>query len=322
MIYPSNQMSVEPYISFLLPCFNESEVLIEMHRRVKEVGEKLSKPYEVVFVNDGSTDDTFHKMVALTERDPMLVIVDLSRNHGHQLALSAGLQCCAGERVLVLDADLQDPPELLPQMLELMDQGADVVFAQRRTRLGDAPLKRFACAVFYRLLQKLSDTPIPLDTGDFRLMSRRVVNQILQMPERHRFIRGMVSWVGYRQVPFFYDREKRFAGETKYPFFRLLALALDGIAASSTKPLMLASYAGALFAFLCLGFIGYAIYSLLFIGQTPQGWTSLMIVVTLMGSVQLFVLGIIGQYLGRIHEQVRGRPIFIIRDIVRGRSLS
>lgn len=152
MIYPSNQMSVEPYISFLLPCYNESEVLFEMHRRVKEVGEKLSKPYEIVFVNDGSTDDTFHKMVALTERDPMLVIVDLSRNHGHQLALSAGLQCCAGERVLVLDADLQDPPELLTQMLELMDQGADVVFAQRRTRLGDAPLKRFACAVFYHIL--------------------------------------------------------------------------------------------------------------------------------------------------------------------------
>ena len=151
-------------------------MLFEMHRRVKEVGEKLSKPYEIVFVNDGSTDDTFHKMVVLTEKDPMLVIVDLSRNHGHQLALSAGLQCCAGERVLVLDADLQDPPELLTQMLELMDQGADVVFAQRRTRLGDAPLKRFACAVFYRLLQKLSDTPIPLDTGDFRLMSRRVVN--------------------------------------------------------------------------------------------------------------------------------------------------
>ena len=181
-------------------------------------------------------------MVVLTERDPMLVIVDLSRNHGHQLALSAGLQCCAEEQVLVLDADLQDPPELLPQMLELMDQGADVVFAQRRTRLGDAPLKRFACA---------------------RRQSR-IINKAFNV------------------------------GQLR----------------------------GRLFAFLCLGFIGYAIYSLLFVGQTPQGWTSLVIVVTLMGSVQLFVLGIIGQYLGRIHEQVRGRPIFIIRDVVRGRSLS
>lgn len=322
MTSTTNKNLVAPYVSFLLPCFNESEVLNEMHRRVKDVGEKLAKPYEIVFVNDGSTDDTYQKMIVLTEIDPMLVIVDLSRNHGHQLALSAGLQCCLGERVLVLDADLQDPPELLSQILVLMDRGADVVFAQRRTRRGDAPLKRIACAVFYRLLQKLSDTPIPLDTGDFRLMSRRVVDKILQMPERHRFIRGMVSWVGYQQVPFFYDREKRFAGETKYPFFRLLALALDGIAASSTRPLMLASYAGGLFAILCFGFIVYAVYSLFFVGETPQGWTSLMIVVTLMGSVQLFVLGIIGQYLGRIHEQVRGRPIFIIRDIVRGRSIS
>ena len=320
MISPLTSNLERPYLSFLLPCYNESEVLAEMYKRVKGVGESLQKPYEIVFVNDGSSDDTFVKMLALTTEDPMLVVVDLSRTHGHQLALSAGLQCCAGERILVLDADLQDPPELLPQMLAVMDQGADVVFAQRRTRRGDAPLKRMACAVFYRLLQRLSDTPIPLDTGDFRLMSRRVVDQILQMPERHRFIRGMVSWVGYRQVPFLYDREKRFAGETKYPFIRLLRLALDGIAASSTRPLMLASYAGALFAFLCLGFIGYALYSWFFVGKTPQGWTSLMIIVTLLGSVQLLVLGIIGQYLGRIHEQVRGRPIFIIRDIVRGQT--
>lgn len=309
------------YLSFLLPCFNESEVLNEMHRRVKCVGESLGKSYEIVLVNDGSRDDTLAKMIEIAQHDPNLVIVDLSRNHGHQLALSAGLQCCRGERVLVLDADLQDPPELLPEMDAVMDRGVDVVYAQRRTRYGDAPLKRMACAIFYRMLQRLSDTPIPLDTGDFRLISRRVVNQVTQMPERHRFIRGMVSWVGFKQEAFLYDRAARFAGETKYPLVRLLRLALDGIAASSTRPLTLASYAGAGFAFICLGLILYALYSWLFVGETPQGWTSLMIIVTLLGSVQLFVLGIFGQYLGRIHEQVRGRPIFIIRDVIRGSAL-
>jgi len=307
-----------PYVSFLLPCYNESAVICEMHRRVKAVGECLGQPYEIVLVNDGSTDDTFSKMCLLAQTDPALVVVDLSRNHGHQLALSAGLQCCVGDRVLILDADLQDPPELLPEMLKVMDDGVDVVFAQRRTRLGDARMKRVACAVFYRLLQRLSDTPIPLDTGDFRLVSRRVVNLIVQMPERHRFIRGMVSWVGFRQVPFLYDREKRFAGETKYPFTKLLKLAIDGIAASSTRPLALAGYAGLIFAALCLGLIGYALYSWFKVGATPQGWTSLMIVVTLLGSTQLFMLGIFGHYLGRVHEQVRGRPVFMIRDVIRG----
>jgi dolichol-phosphate mannosyltransferase len=244
-------------------------------------------------------------------------VVNLSRNHGHQLALSAGLQYCSGDRVLILDADLQDPPELLPQMLALMDQGADVVYAQRRSRSGDPLLKRLACAVFYRMLSRLSETPIPLDSGDFRLISRRVLELLLQMPERHRFIRGMVSWVGFRQVPFPYDRDKRFAGATKYPFGRLLRLALDGVVSSSIRPLALASYAGLLFAGAGFLLIVYALYSWWKVGQTPQGWTSLMIVVTVLGSVQLFVLGIIGQYLGRIHEQTRARPLFLVESVFR-----
>jgi polyisoprenyl-phosphate glycosyltransferase len=304
-------------LSFLLPCYNEGAVLPETYRRVKAVADALGKRYEIVLVNDGSSDNTLAQMLQFAQTDPTLVIVNLSRNHGHQLALSAGLHYCTGERVLILDADLQDPPELLPQMLALMDQGADVVYAQRRTRSGDALLKRIACAVFYRLLQRLSETPIPLDSGDFRLISRRVLDLILQMPERHRFIRGMVSWVGFKQVPFLYDRDKRFAGKTKYPFGRLLRLALDGVAASSTRPLALASYAGLLFAGAGLLLIVYALYSWLMVGKTPQGWTSLMIVVTVLGSVQLLVLGIIGQYLGRIHEQTRGRPLFLVESVYR-----
>jgi glycosyltransferase involved in cell wall biosynthesis len=304
--------SSRPFLTLLIPCYNESAVLAETYRRIKGVVSSLNEPCEIVLVNDGSEDDTLVQMVQLANQDSAIVILNLSRNHGHQLALSAGLQYCTGQRVLIMDADLQDPPELLPQMLRLMEGGADVVYAQRRTRSGDQPLKRLACAIFYRLLSRLSDADIPLDVGDFRLISRRVLDILLQMPERHRYLRGMVSWVGFRQVPLLYDRDRRYAGKTKYPFHRLLALALDGIAASSTRPLALASYAGVLFAAAGLVLIAYAIFSWWKVGKTPQGWTSLMVVVTVMGSVQLFVLGIIGQYLGRIHEQIRGRPLFIV----------
>lgn len=314
---PGTRGEQRPYLTFLLPCYNEGAVLPETYRRIKAVAASLQRSHEIVMVNDGSSDDTLAQMLQFAQRDPALVIVNLSRNHGHQVALSAGLNYCAGERVLIMDADLQDPPELLPQMLALMDQGADVVYAQRRSRPGDEMLKRIACAVFYRMLNRLSEMPIQLDSGDFRLISRRVLELLLQMPERHRFLRGMVSWVGFRQVPVLYDRDKRFAGVTKYPFSRLVRLALDGVVASSVRPLALASYAGMLFAAAGFALIVYALYSWWRIGQTPQGWTSLMIVVTVLGSVQLFVLGIIGQYLGRMHEQMRGRPLFVVDKVYR-----
>jgi dolichol-phosphate mannosyltransferase len=313
----SSNTSPRPHVSFLLPCYNEGEVLPETYRRVKATAEGLRRPYEIVLVNDGSTDSTLARMRRMATEDPALLIVDLSRNHGHQLALSAGLHFCSGERVLIMDADLQDPPELLPEMLALMDQGADVVYAQRRSRPGDEPLKRLACGVFYRLLDQLSDMPIPLDTGDFRLISRRVLEIILAMPERHRFLRGMVSWVGLNQVPILYDRDPRFAGKTKYPLRKLLGLALDGIVSSSVKPLALASYAGLVFAAASLVLICYTLYSWLWVGKTPQGWASLMVTVTTLGACQLFVLGIFGQYLGRMHEQLRGRPLFIVKEVIR-----
>ncbi|MGC9196266.1 MAG: glycosyltransferase family 2 protein [Syntrophobacteraceae bacterium] len=307
--------TTRPYVSFLLPCYNEAQVLSETYRRVKAVADSLGKTYEIVFVNDGSTDATLDRLLELSREDSSLTVVELSRNHGHQLALSAGLHYCGGDRVLIMDADLQDPPELLPGMLALMDEGADVVYAQRRSRPGDSIPKRIACSLFYRFLGKLTEVPIPVDTGDFRLISRRVVEIILQMPERQRFIRGMVSWVGFRQVPILYDRDGRFAGTTKYPFWRLMKLALDGIVASSVRPLALASWAGLAFAACSLVLLVYILWSWLFVGKTPQGWASLMMIVTVMGSIQLFVLGIIGQYLGRMHEQVRARPIFIVREV-------
>jgi glycosyltransferase involved in cell wall biosynthesis len=314
---PASDPVAPPWLSVVLPCFNESEVIDETHRRVTTVCQALNRPYELIVVNDGSRDDTWARLCQLTKRDPHLVAVNLSRNHGHQIALSAGLHFASGERILIMDADLQDPPELLPEMLRQMDGGVDVVYAQRRSRLGDALLKRFFCAVYYRLLQWLADTHIPLDTGDFRLISRRVRNLIVAMPERQRFIRGMVSWVGFGQEPIFYDRDARFAGQTKYPFRKLAALAVEGILSSTCKPLRIALPVGivAITISMILGI--YALISWLFVNRTPQGWASLLCAVAFFGGSQLVVLGILGEYLGRIYEQTRGRPVFLVDSVVR-----
>ncbi len=306
-----------PWLSVVLPCYNESEVIVETHRRVTAVCRAVGRSYELIVVNDGSRDDTLMKLRELSQTDPCLVVVNLSRNHGHQLALSAGLHFATGERIMIMDADLQDPPELLPDMLKLMDTGVDVVYAQRRTRFGDSFLKRSFCAVYYRLLRWLADTHIPLDTGDFRLITKRVRDLIVAMPERQRFIRGMVSWVGFRQEPILYDRDARFAGETKYPFSKLLALAVDGILSSSSKPLRFALPVGIVAITVSFIFGAYAVVSWFFVSRTPQGWASLMAAVAFFGGSQLVVLGILGEYLGRIYEQARGRPMFMVESVVR-----
>ena len=313
----ADSLESAPALSVVLPCYNEEQVIRQTHARVSEVCRGTGLAYEIVLVNDGSSDATWAILQDLASQDPAVVAVNLSRNHGHQLALSAGLWSCRGDRVLIMDADLQDPPELLPEMLKVMDGGADVVYAQRRSRPGDAPVKRALCAIYYRLLKIVSDRPIPLDTGDFRLISRRVCNLIVSMPERQRYIRGMVSWVGFRQEPILYDRDARAAGETKYPFRKLLALAINGIISSSVKPLAFAAMLGVTALALALLLTAYALISWIANGATPQGWTSLMVVVVFMGGVQLLMLGIIGEYIGRLFEQSRGRPTFMIDRIVR-----
>jgi dolichol-phosphate mannosyltransferase len=257
------------------------------------------------------------QLLQLSLVDPTVVVVSLSRNHGHQRAILAGLHVAGGRRVAMLDADLQDPPELLADMLALIDQGADVVYAKRRSRPGDAVVKRIACAVFYRILGKLSDGKVPLDSGDFRVLTRRVVSVLLQMPDRDPFIRGMVPWVGFKQVAYEYDRHGRVAGETKYPLGKLVRLALDGITSCSTKPLAIAGWCGLVVAGLAAVLMLYAIGSWLFRGTTPTGWTSLMLVVAFLSGVQLLVLGVIGQYLARLYTQAQGRPVFVIDRIVR-----
>ncbi len=301
-------------LSVVVPCHNESGNLETLHARVAAVCRPITDDFELVLVDDGSTDATWEGIVRLSEADRHVVGVKLSRNHGHQLALTAGLHICRGQRILIIDADLQDPPELLPEMMRMMNGGAEVVYGQRRKREGEGPLKKATAALFYRLIRWLSDVPIPTDTGDFRLMSRRALDVLLSMPERSRFIRGMVSWIGFRQVPLLYDRAPRFAGRTNYNYPKMIRFALDAITGFSIRPLILASLAGVFFALLSLVVVVYALVSWLFF-STVTGWTSLIAVVAALGSVQLFVLGIFGEYLGRLAMQSQGRPLFIIEEI-------
>lgn len=310
-------MNRKPALSIVIPCYNEALCLAELHRRVAEVArESFGDDHEIILVNDGSRDATWMGMQEIAARDAHVVAVNLSRNHGHQLALTAGLDLAGGAHILILDADLQDPPELLPQMLEVMrDQGADVVYAVRATRAGESFGKKITATLFYRLLDALTDTPIPLDTGDFRLMSRRALDALMAMPEQARFIRGMVAWIGFKQVPIRYDRAERFDGETKYPLSKMIAFALDAITGFSTAPLRFASHAGLALVGVSMLILAYIGFGWLF-GNAVAGWTSLMLVIVMLGAAQMFVLGMIGEYLGRLYIESKRRPIYIIADVV------
>ncbi|MDO8370149.1 MAG: glycosyltransferase family 2 protein [Candidatus Nitrotoga sp.] len=303
-------------LSVVVPCYNEEDGVLELHRRVSAVCLGcVGVDYELVLVNDGSRDATWKIMRELSEVDKHVVAVNLSRNHGHQLALTAGLQMCRGERVFILDADLQDPPELLPKMMERMDGGCDVVFGQRIKREGETAFKKASAFAFYRLLNSMVDIDIPRDTGDFRLISRRAVDILNSMPEHHRFIRGMVSWIGMRQEALPYERAARFAGETKYPLSKMIRFAIDAITGFSVRPLRIASYLGICFGIATLSLLGYVIVNY-FLGHTVEGWTSLAVIILTLGSVQLFVAGVMGEYLGRLYIESKGRPLFIIQEVV------
>jgi polyisoprenyl-phosphate glycosyltransferase len=311
-----------PALSVVAPCYNEQDVLPEFLSRVGAVLDGIAGTSEIVLVDDGSHDRTWDVMTGAAARDPRIVAVRLMRNHGHQLALTAGLTVCRGERILIIDADLQDPPELLPDMMALMDGadgkgGADVVYGQRRQREGEGLFKRATAAAFYRLIGRMTDVEIPLDAGDFRLITRRVLDLLTAMPERHRFVRGMVAWIGGRQVPLPYDRKARAAGESKYPLSRMVRFAADAITAFSIVPLMASMTIGWVMAAIGFAFFVYSIIGWAF-GHTLPGWTSLMAAVGLLGGMQFLMLGIIGAYLGRLYDQSKGRPLFMIRDIVGG----
>ncbi|MFZ0694207.1 MAG: glycosyltransferase family 2 protein [Alphaproteobacteria bacterium] len=307
-----------PHISVVAPCYNEEANLAEFYRRVRKVCRDVAgDSYEIVVVDDGSADNTWATMQLLSNDDPHVVAVKLSRNYGHQLALSAGLSVCAGERILIIDADLQDPPELLPQMMARLDAGGDVVYGQRMGREGETWFKRGTAKFFYRLLRRLVDIEIPLDTGDFRLISRRVLDVLNAMPEQHRFVRGMVSWIGLRQESLPYRREARYAGETKYPLSKMVRFAVDAITGFSIRPLRMASYLGGIAGVFGILLLVYVLISWLS-GATVAGWTSLMVIVLILGSVQLFVIGLLGEYLGRLYMESKRRPLFVIDSVVRG----
>ena len=309
-----------PYLSVVVPCYNEAAVLAAMHERVTRACEAVGVDYEFVLVNDGSADRTWDGMLDLAARDPHLVCVNLSRNHGHQLALTAGLSTCRGGLVLVIDADLQDPPEALPEMMALLArEGADVVYGQRAARPGETWFKTATAHAFYRLLDWLSDSRLPRDTGDFRLMTRRVVDHFLAMPERHRYVRGMISWVGFKQVPYRYERQPRAAGETHYTLKRMIRFAWDAVTGFSTRPLTLPFRAGlgcGVAASLCwLASAGWwAVYR-----DVPTVGLLAGLVFALAGG-QFAALGVIGEYLGRLYAEARGRPLYIIDAVVRGET--
>jgi dolichol-phosphate mannosyltransferase len=305
-----------PSLSIVIPCYNEEACLTELHGRLTAAARGAAgDDYEIVLVNDGSLDRSWERMRALAAQDPRLVAINLSRNHGHQLALTAGLDLCSGARILIIDADLQDPPELLPAMIVEMDeQGADVVYAVRRARAGETAFKRGTAKLFYRLLSRLAEIEIPLDTGDFRLMSRRALDALLSLPEQARFIRGMVAWVGFRQVPIAYDRAERHAGQSKYPLSKMIRFALDAVTGFSTAPLRMASHIGLWLVAASVLLLGYIAIGF-FTGSAIQGWTSLMLVVVVLGAVQMFVLGMIGEYLGRLYMEAKHRPLYIVAEI-------
>lgn len=311
--------AARPLVSVVVPCLDEHEVLPETLRRLRDLAAATPDcAFEFVLVDDGSTDGTMAVLRAAAAADDRVRVLSLSRNFGQQIAVTAGLDSARGDAVVLMDADLQDPPEVARQMIALWREGYDVVYGQRMSRAGVGWFKRATARGFHRLMNRLSDTAIPPETGDFRLMSRPVVEVLRQMPERHRFLRGMVAWAGFRQTALPYDRPGRHAGTSKYPLRRMLAYALDGLLSFSIKPLRLAIGMGLAAAALAMVGIVYALVLRLFTAVWVEGWTLLFIAVLFLGGVQLVAIGIIGEYIGRIYGEVQRRPLYVVRERLGG----
>jgi glycosyltransferase involved in cell wall biosynthesis len=303
-----------PHLTVLVPCYRDATGLRELHTRLTTVCQRLACSYEILLVDDGSPDTTWDVITAIAAADPLVSGLKLSRNHGHQLAVTAGLAKAQGDRVLIIDSDLQDPPELLPEMMRLMDEGADNVYGQRLSRKGVPVWKKACYHAYYRILSSLAGCPIPPDTGDFRLISRRVVELVNQMPEHHRFLRGMISWLGFKQVAIQYHRDARFSGESGYTLVKLFRIAVDGITSFSIQPLRLATMLGFFFGLFCLIGMLKTIFDHFMYGTVVAGWASLVALIMLVASLQFFVLGMIGEYIGRIFIEQKHRPLFIIDE--------
>jgi glycosyltransferase involved in cell wall biosynthesis len=307
--------------SVTAPVYNEIEIIEEFYNRVQAVMESLGEPWELILVDDGSSDGSTKKILELSERDSRVVPVIFARNFGHQIAITAGIDHARGDAVIILDADLQDPPEILPELIDRWKEGYEVVYAVRAEREGESFFKRITASFFYRLIYRITDVEIPLDTGDFRLLDRQAADILRKMRERHRFPRGMAAWIGFRQIGVPYKRAARFAGETKYPFKKMLRLALDAITGFSYFPLQLATY----FGFICAGISALAIPFVIVLRLTGYqaflGQASTLIAVLFLGGVQLISLGIVGEYLGRIYSEVKGRPLYITRELHENKTM-
>ena len=301
-------------VSVVIPMYYEEEVAEECYKRTSKVLKDLQNyEYEIIFVNDGSKDKTLEILEGIANNDKNVKVVSFSRNFGHQAAVTAGLQCVTGDAILIIDSDMQDPPELLPEMLKLWEEGNEVIYAKRKVRKGESQFKLFTAKMFYKVLNGLSDVDIPKDTGDFRLVDRKVVDVVNSMPEHNKFLRGLFSWVGFKQTPFEYERQERFAGETKYPLKKMLKLASDGIIGFSGKPLNFIGGIGMLsisISFIVL--ICVLIINAVYPNTISAGWSSLMIVMLFLAGVQLLALYIIGQYISRIYDETKKRPQYII----------
>jgi len=301
-------------LSVIVPCFNEEEVIFETFKRIKSVLLKLDIQSEIIFINDGSTDQTEQILSELSKTDLKIKIISFSRNFGHQRAVTAGLNHCNSDMAVIIDADLQDPPELIPEMIKTLENSkAQVVYCVRKSRKGEGIFKKITAKAFYRLLNFFSEVKLPVDTGDFRLVDKSIIREFNQMHEKGKYIRGLVSWIGFKQVPFYYEREARFAGETKYPFSKMIKFATTSLLYFSTKPLKLAT---------ALGFISVAISLILAVwsvlgkimGYTHaiSGWTSLFLLIIFFGGVQLLTIGIVGSYIGNLFDEIKNRPEYII----------
>ncbi len=306
----------ETVCSILVPMYNEEEVIEETYHRLKNVMDKIGESYELVFVNDGSKDKSAQIISELVKTDENIRLIDFSRNFGHQIAVTAGLDYVQGQAIVIIDADLQDPPEVIPQMLEKWREGYDVVYGKRLKRQGETAFKKASAHVYYRILGALTDGNIPRDTGDFRLIDRKVCEAIKRLPEKNRFLRGMVNWVGFNQVAVEYVRDERWAGETKYPLKKMLKFAADGIFSFTYKPLKLATYIGLFLSVIGFIYLLVVLFQKLFTDTALTGWASIMAVSLVFHGITLVILGIIGEYIGRIYEEVKGRPLYIVKETI------
>ena len=301
-------------ISIVVPLYNEEKNIRLMHDRLVSSILKITSNFEIIYVNDGSNDNSFLELVKLSNEDERVKYINFSRNFGHQIAVTAGLDYSKGAAVVIIDGDLQDPPEVIPEMYALYKEGFEVVYGQRLIRKGESFLKKITAKYFYRILKKITNINIPVDTGDFRLIDRKIVNDLKNMPEQNKFLRGQIAWLGYRQTSIFFERDERKFGETGYPFSKMLKFALDGITGFSDVPLQFVTKTGIFISFISFLVILYAIFSHFILERTITGWTSLIISSMFIGGVQLISVGIIGEYISRINKNVQNRPLYIVSE--------